>query len=265
MTMHRFKVPIEALEKTVLALQCLGIENYSLVENEESLKSELCDIDHFPLASEFFLETDEHVESLKALGFSFEIIEEESYPEYEQAPIEIGDFIINPRQIPLYLEGSMAFGTGHHPTTKLCLEGIIALKGHCIQSVLDLGSGTGVLAVAASKVWHPDIVHASDIDEMAVKTTRHNCALNHVNAEVFLSDGFSSLSAERYDVVIANILLNPLCGMAADIQKHSAKFVILSGIIESQKEDLLAAFSDMDMHEIRQMDGWCMIIMRRKS
>ena len=157
MTMHRFKVPIEALEKTVLALQCLGIENYSLVENEESLKSELCDIDHFPLASEFFLETDEHVESLKALGFSFEIIEEESYPEYEQAPIEIGDFIINPRQIPLYLEGSMAFGTGHHPTTKLCLEGIIALKGHCIQSVLDLGSGTGVLAVAASKAWREGV------------------------------------------------------------------------------------------------------------
>lgn len=265
MTLYRFKVPVEALEKTVLAVQCLGVENYSLFENEDSPKSDIYDADDFPIASEFFLETDEQVDSLKGLGLSFEIREEEPYPEYKQDPIEIGDFIINPRHIPLYLEGSMAFGTGHHPTTKLCLEGIVALKDQGIQSVLDLGSGTGVLAVAASKVWRPELIHASDIEEIAVETTRHNCSLNHVNAEVFLSDGFNDLPNILYDVIIANILLNPLCAMASEIQKRAARFVILSGIIESQKEDLLEAFSDMDVYEVRQMDDWCMIIMSSRS
>jgi ribosomal protein L11 methyltransferase len=264
-TVYQFKIPVEQLEKITLALTHLEVQNYALFENDDSPKSTFCDADGFPIAQEFFLETDEQIEALKALGFTYEQKELTTYQEAENEPINIGPFTINPKQIPIYLEGSMAFGTGHHQTTKLCIMGLEILKNEPIHTVFDLGSGTGVLAIAAAKYFkNINLIHASDIDPIAVEITEHNFALNHIKAETFLSDGFQNIPNITYDLIIANILLNPLCSMASDIINHTAQYVILSGIIESQKVDLLDAFSHLNIHTELQLDEWCMLILKRK-
>ena len=150
---------------------------------------------------------------------------------------------------PICINAGMAFGTGHHGTTKGCLliYNDLIDQGVTPVSVLDLGCGAGTLAIAAAKQLGKGVL-ATDIDQDAVDVTRDNARKNGVEPLInaVLADGFNSpaLAGKKFDLIFANILAGPLIGLAPDIRGAMADdgYVILSGILNEQAEQVAAAF-----------------------
>lgn len=134
-------------------------------------------------------------------------------------------------RIDIVLDPGMAFGTGTHPTTYLCLE---AIERYCLQkppsSVLDMGSGSGLLAIVAGKLGATGI-HAVDYDPISVEASLVNAGINQVELTSTLGD---TPPTQSFELVIANILAGPLLGMAEPLAKCVGKRLILSGLLESQ-------------------------------
>jgi ribosomal protein L11 methyltransferase len=150
--------------------------------------------------------------------------------------------------IPIRIEAGMAFGTGHHETTALCLGALSDLvKRRAFRNVLDLGCGTGLLAIGAAKLWHRRVL-ATDIDRDAVQVTEENAQANGVAPLVhaLTADGMTHPGITRhapYDLIIANILASPLTQLAPSICKALAKggMLVLSGLLTWQ-ENLVVSF-----------------------
>lgn len=137
--------------------------------------------------------------------------------------------------------------------------------------MLDLGTGTGVLAIAAAKTLHRPIL-ASDIDPRSVIVAKENAALNGVgqNVEAIQAIGFGSprfAQAGPFDLVLANILANPLRKLAAPMERHLAPsaFVILSGLLPPHARGVIAAYRGQGLRLIRryELDGWVSLLMQR--
>jgi len=152
--------------------------------------------------------------------------------------------------VPLLIEAAMAFGTGHHGTTQGCLTALdtLANQGFVGKSVVDVGCGTAVLAMAAAKIW-PGVMLASDIDEVATDTASANIRCNDLEGriDVVTCAGFDheTLRAKApYDLIFANILKAPLVALAPDMGASCAVggYVILSGILNEQAADVLDAY-----------------------
>ncbi|ABD53878.1 50S ribosomal protein L11 methyltransferase [Jannaschia sp. CCS1] len=177
----------------------------------------------------------------------------------ELHPVEAGRFFVYGSHdadrvpegsVPLLIEAAMAFGTGHHGTTKGCLEAVDKLftDGFSPQSVADIGCGTAVLAIAAAKVLRLPVI-ASDIDPQAVDVALANASANDVAEFVSCVEaaGFDHAAlaeAGPYDLVFANILKGPLIELAPDVATHTKAggHVILSGILTPQADDVIAAY-----------------------
>lgn len=150
--------------------------------------------------------------------------------------------------IPMRIEAGLAFGTGHHETTALCLGVLSGLaRRRTYNNVLDLGCGTGLLAIAAAKLWRRRVV-ASDIDAVAIAVTNENARANASAPLIraLTADGLThpSISAGApYDLIVANILASPLTQLAPSIVKALAKggMLILSGLLTWQ-ENLVVSF-----------------------
>ena len=165
----------------------------------------------------------------------------------ELAPVEAGDFFVYgshdsdkvPANCkPLLIEAAMAFGTGHHGTTKGCLTALDNLfkSGFIGTNVVDIGCGTAVLAMGAALCW-PGKVLASDIDEIATETSKANAHANGLGdrIKIITCAGFDhpDLNASApYDLILANILKGPLVALAPDMSKNSilGGYIILSGL-----------------------------------
>lgn len=154
---------------------------------------------------------------------------------------------------PLLIEANMAFGTGHHGTTKGCLEAFDALlsAGILPERVVDIGCGTAVLAMAAARVL-PDAARivASDIDAVAVDVAMANLAANGLDGRIACVEAVGTdhpriMAEAPYDLVFANILMGPLIGLAPDIAAITAGGgrVILSGLLNEQADAVLAAYA----------------------
>jgi ribosomal protein L11 methyltransferase len=176
----------------------------------------------------------------------------------ELVPVHAGRFVVHgahdrakvaPNRLGIEIEAALAFGTGHHGTTRGCLLLLgEVLKAHQPRRVLDLGTGTGVLAIAAAKALHARVL-ASDIDALSVKVAAENAQANGVGplVEVAWGNGFSApLLRQRrpFDLVLANILANPLRQMATAMSAHLAggARVILSGLLSPQAPSVIAAY-----------------------
>src|SRR3569833_2424809 len=150
--------------------------------------------------------------------------------------------------IPIRIEAGMAFGTGHHETTALCLGALSDLaKRRAFRNVLDLGCGTGLLALGAAKLWRRRVL-ATDIDRDAVQVTQENAAANGVGplVQALTADGMTHPGITRhapYDLIIANILAGPLTHLAPSVCKALAKggMLVLSGLLTWQ-ENLVVSF-----------------------
>jgi len=156
--------------------------------------------------------------------------------------------------IPILIEAAQAFGTGHHQTTSGCLMAIYkVLKTSTPQKTIDIGTGTGVLAIALSKRLQRQII-ASDIDPVAIKTTSDNAELNNVKKWIkpILAEGLNNseiVDNGPYDLIVANILAAPLVEMAPKIAEMANKgaSIILSGILTTQAEKIITACAEQQI------------------
>lgn len=163
--------------------------------------------------------------------------------------------------VKILLDPGLAFGTGTHPTTALCLEWLDQ-NPPADQQVLDYGCGSGILAIAADKLG-ATMVTATDIDEQALIATKDNMQRNQISASSISTCLPEKLTAtESYDVVLANILSDPLIALKEQILGHlkPSGLIALSGILESQADTILAAYEPyLTRIEIKQMDDWIRI------
>ena len=156
--------------------------------------------------------------------------------------------------VRIQLDPGLAFGTGSHPTTHLCLEWLASALPRG-ATVLDYGCGSGILAIAAAMLG-ASRVDAVDIDELAVQSTRDNAGQNGVSVTACLPN---ALEAGQFDIVVANILSNPLKVLAPMLANRVAPggSLVLSGVLERQAEEVAAAYRPwLDMNVWQARDGW---------
>ncbi len=184
-------------------------------------------------------------------------------------PVEVGEFYIHPSwhepkkgKINIQIEPALAFGSGHHETTSGCLKAI----GKYVQKgdrFLDVGCGSGILAIAAAKKGA--VVDICDTDELAIQEAKKNFALNQAelqNAWI----GSAGQAQKKYDIVTANIVADVLRMIRQDLLGATKEggVVILSGIIEKYREDILKSF-DLPLIEEIKKGEWNTMILRKED
>ncbi|MBC2885921.1 50S ribosomal protein L11 methyltransferase [Ochrobactrum sp. CM-21-5] len=192
-------------------------------------------------------------------------------------PVRAGHFFVHgshdrdkiePNDIPIEIDAGLAFGTGHHGTTAGCLEMIEEIvEDEHPTNALDLGTGSAVLAIAIAKLA-PIPVLATDNDPIAVTVAAENAANNGVAEHIVTAtaEGFSHpifRSYTPFDLIVANILANPLIELAPSLKEHLASggSIILSGILDSQHDAVLAAYQAQGLTHQKTLhrEGWVAI------
>ncbi len=176
-------------------------------------------------------------------------------------------------KIGLKIDAGQAFGSGTHATTYGC---IMMMEQHCPEKaglkIADIGCGSGILAMAAAKIRPDAVIVAVDNDPVAVETTRENAADNGVGTNITfdLSDGYQAALVQDhapYDVILANILPNPLIEMSADAAMSLANdgIIILSGLLEDQQDKVIAAHEaqGLTLKDSMVHNGWACLVMSR--
>ena len=150
----------------------------------------------------------------------------------------------DPAAESLILDPGLAFGTGSHPTTRLCLRWLTEAL-HRGESVLDYGSGSGILAIAAARLG-AGVVVGTDIDPQAMVAASANAAANGVDARFLLPDVLAAAALPPFDVVVANILANPLRLLAPALARRTAPGgrIVLSGVLAAQADEVAATYAD---------------------
>ena len=203
---------------------------------------------------------------LKDLAYTSEILADQDWVRLTQAqfdPIQISERLWitpswheapNSNAVNLQLDPGLAFGTGSHPTTRLCLQWLDThLKGG--ESVLDYGCGSGILTIAALKLGAGSAVGV-DIDEQAIRASKDNAAQNNVDAQFYLPDG---LPQGQFDIVVANILANPLrmLGEMLAARTKQGGRIVLSGLLDEQVEELSGIYRQwFDIEPAEIDEGW---------
>ena len=174
--------------------------------------------------------------------------------------------------IPIKIEAGLAFGTGHHETTSLCLEVLSDVaRERSFRNVLDLGTGTGLLAIGAAKLWKRSVL-ASDIDPVAVEVARDNAIANGTGPLVraVVADGLANPILSRaapYDLLIANILASPLTRLAPDIIKSLAPgaVLLLSGLLNNQEKLVTSFYRGLRFVGARRAGPWSALVLEKSA
>lgn len=196
-------------------------------------------------------------------------------------PVRSGRFIVHgshdrhvpaPHEHAILIDAGQAFGTGHHGTTAGCLDMLgNVLKRRRFRNVLDLGTGSGVLAIAAAKAM-PVNVLASDIDPISTIVARENVRMNEVASRVkcISAKGFGHAAFKQrapFDLILANILARPLELLARDLSAHLTRpgTVILSGLLPHQKARIVSAYGaqGLRLSRVHLREGWLTLMMEK--
>jgi len=173
-----------------------------------------------------------------------------------------------PGQIVITIDPKMSFGTGSHQSTKLALQLLEKYVRQGIK-VLDIGSGTGILSIAAVKLGASHAA-AIDNDEWCYKNGIENCLLNDINTNVEVLQGeIKSITENDFDLILANIQKNVLIDIAEEIRNRIKKggLIILSGLLFTDEEDILSKYLSLQfkMVEKKQMDEWIALVLKKPT
>lgn len=200
-------------------------------------------------------------------------------------PLQVGRYYIHgthvePKAlgglIELVLDSGSAFGSGEHATTEGCLRAMERLaRKFQFNTILDMGCGSGILSMAAAKTWARPII-ASDIDDESTRVTNANAKQNRLKhlIKATTGDGYASnlvRSNGPYDLIVCNILANPLIQMAGDLDKHLSKdrsrpaYAVLSGLLERDANRVIAAHRarGLKLDQKLVINGWVILVMKR--
>ena len=226
-------------------------------------------------------------ELLGGAHFTLEPLEDRDWVAESQAalpPITAGRFYVygshvaDPppsSKIPLLIEANIAFGTGRHETTHGCLLAITALdkRGGVDGAILDLGCGSGILAMAMAALWRRPIV-ATDLDAPSVRVAKENAKLNGLGRylRAGVADGYHSRLIQRegpYGLIVANILAQPLCDLATDLRNNlrPGGLAILSGLLVSQERMVLGRHRAVGLKLVQRwrLGDWSVLLLRRQA
>lgn len=195
-------------------------------------------------------------------------------------PIDVGRFFIYashvehrplPGRIPMRIDPGAAFGTGTHATTSGCLHAIETLgRKHTFKNPLDVGSGSGILAIAMAKLWHIPVL-GTDIDPVAVEVAQQNARLNQVDrlVEFRVGPGFAPIpDYARYDLIVANILARPLTAIAPDLGHHLVRggYAVLSGLLVRDERFVLAAYMAQGLKLSKRIvrEDWATLVLQKR-
>ncbi|MBD3806703.1 50S ribosomal protein L11 methyltransferase [Sulfuricurvum sp.] len=192
--------------------------------------------------------------------------------QYQQgiAPVEIDPFYIHPTwqeprkgMLNIAIDPALAFGTGHHPTTASCLRAVAKYIKEG-DEVMDVGCGSGILAIAA--IRKGAIVDACDTDPLSVENAVVNASQNNITYR-HLWEGSIQESSERYDVIIANIVADVLVFIASDLKKRLREggTLILSGIIDKYEDKVLRAYKTFELTERIVENEWVTLVVTLKG
>jgi ribosomal protein L11 methyltransferase len=291
----------EAAEATAELLQRYGYQGVAI--EQEGIMPEAWNDGEVPPAERLtiraYIPADERAEDTRArlesaLGYMnmlypmptpvYRTVEEADWAEAWKAhyhPVRIGkrlfirplwiDVPVAPDDVELALDPGMAFGTGTHPTTQLCLEGVEALTQPGAQ-VLDLGTGSGILAIAAAKLGAAHVL-ALDNDPVAIEAAVRNVEQNGVTGKITAQVGSLETvltSARRFDFVVVNIIAKVIIEMCANRLGDTVRpggLAIFSGIIHDQADDVEAALREtgLEPYTRRQQGDWVLIEARRPA
>ncbi len=294
--------PHLGVEALVTLLENLGLEALSWYECEDAPPSTAEDEQGFPIAETFMVEgyaktppsLDDLNKELEMVARllsidqpsiqSCEPVDHQDWLSvcYQQlAPRTIGDYYVYGSHdktvdvpeglIPLQIDAATAFGSGDHQTTSGCLQAISDLRqSHDFKTLLDMGCGSGILAIALAKAWPKALVVAVDNDPESVRVTRYNSDLNTCpDIQTLVSEGFQKLSLQQADMIVANILAKPLCHMAPMMRQAIAEkgWVILSGLLERQKDEVLECYHQQGFTMIKTypLDNWTTLVLQKNS
>jgi ribosomal protein L11 methyltransferase len=198
-------------------------------------------------------------------------------------PVRAGRFIVHGAHdraripvnaIGIEIEAALAFGTGHHGTTRGCLNALDTLaKRRRARRVLDVGTGSGVLAIAAARIFRTPVV-ASDIDRVAVRAAQANARLNRAANLITLLRATGTKNPvitqhAPYDLIFANILLAPLARLAVPLARlsRSAATIVLSGLLPGHANAVLAIYRAQGLVLERRilLDGWATLVLRKAN
>lgn len=182
--------------------------------------------------------------------------------------VEVGKFYIRPSwdnkskdKIDIIIDPALSFGSGHHETTSSCLEAISQYVKKD-DKVLDVGTGSGILAIAAAKVEAK--VDICDTDEVCIKDTSSNFKLNNITYENSWL-GSANNAKEKYDVVIANIVADVLVFIAKDLKKclNDNGILIISGILDKHIDKVLKKFNDLEQLQLIHKNEWMTVVFKK--
>jgi ribosomal protein L11 methyltransferase len=270
----------EAAAATLDADPLLEAATYSILEEDED--RDVWRIDAFPTTADEVDALRRRLADFPGLVTTVEALADADWLAMSLSglpPVRAGRFFVygahDQGRIPanavaLRIEAGAAFGTGHHGTTVGCLLAWNDLiKARRFDKVLDVGAGTGVLAIAAARTG-ARLARGTDIDAPSVRIARENAELNGARAEFVHASGLGHQrvrSAAPYDLVFANILAPPLVALAQDIRGalRPGGVAILSGLLRTQERRVLAAYRSRGFRLLRRIhrDAWATLVLER--
>ena len=264
----------EAVEFAINELESIGTEINNLRKNADA---PVLVVGYFNEKPDAEIVQSQLNEALRIYGFSPDAVQKIDSREIENTdwlsewkkhwrPTETGKFIVaptwekpeNPKKLVIYIEPSMAFGTGTHETTRLCLK---AIEENYTRemSFLDVGTGTGILAIAAAKLKTQNSkfkITGCDTDEDSIKIARENAEFNGTGSEIEFYVGSISENTPRFDFVCANLTADVIIPLLPLLVEKTKRILVLSGILKQQESEVVSELKKFRISDFKiETDG----------